>query len=296
MNIITQKFKKLSKEIIFSMKKKEIKSILQRDRLKFSNNDIMNYVCFIFEHSVVQKTIKSMYKNMKKENITWLKNLTYHNLLKNIRLFSKLFKYLFNQINKKLLISPSKLLNMVDTTLIPEKQAKFIHQKDWKQNRVTTRVKDNITTHVCGSKGLIFMNKFNQIYHAELVNINYSDHNFFKDSAYYFQFLKGILLADSGFSCKEVRHRLENYFSNMNSIFKQKEKLHFISPYHYKQKLKLNQKESKLYKYRWRIETLFQNIKHNYSNNKLNLSGNYSKSIKQAKFYSTLIQYNFSTT
>jgi hypothetical protein len=66
MNIITQKFKKLSKEIIFSMKKKEIKSILQRDRLKFSNNDIMNYVCFIFEHSVVQKTIKSMYKNMKK--------------------------------------------------------------------------------------------------------------------------------------------------------------------------------------------------------------------------------------
>ena len=287
--IITQKFKKLSKEIIFFEKKEIIKSILQRDRLKFSKYEILKYVYFIFEHTETLKSFKSIYK---KEKL----NMSYQGFMKNIALFAKLFKYLFNQINKKLLIISSKLLNMVDTTLIHEKQDKFINQKDWNKGRVTTRIKNNITTHVCGSKGLFFMNKFKQIYHAELVNINYSDHNFFKDSAYYFQFLKGILLADAGFSCKEVRHRLENYFSNMNSIFQQKEKLHFISPYHYKQNLKLTQKESKLYKHRWKIETLFQNIKHNYSDNKLNLTGKYSKSIKQAKFYSTLIQYNFSTT
>jgi len=287
--IITQKFEKMSKEIIFSLKNKEIKSILQRDRLKFKNKDIVKYICLIFKHTETLKSFKSIYK---KEKL----NISYQGFMKNIALFSKLFKYLFHSINKLLLISPSKLLNMVDTTLIHEKQDKFINQKDWNKGRVTTRIKNNITTHVCGSKGLVFMNKFKQIYHAELVNINYSDHNFFKDSAYYFQFLKGILLADAGFSCKEVRHRLENYFSNMNSIFQQKEKLHFISPYHYKQNLKLTQKESKLYKHRWKIETLFQNIKHNYSDNKLNLTGKYSKSIKQAKFYSTLIQYNFSTT
>jgi len=47
--------------------------------------------------------------------------LTYQALMKNIQLFSKLFKFLFHEINETLGIKPSQLLNMVDTTLIEEK-------------------------------------------------------------------------------------------------------------------------------------------------------------------------------
>ena len=103
--------------------------------------------------------------------------------MKNILLFAKLFKFLFHEINKFLSINPSKLLNMVDTTLIEEKKFNFIHQKDWDSGRVTTRTnkKSKDKMYTCGSKGLIFINRFGQIYSANLLNINHSDQNILKD-------------------------------------------------------------------------------------------------------------------
>ena len=62
-----------------------------------------------------------------------------------------------------------------------------------------------------------------------------------------------------------------------------------------KQKIKLTKKESKIYKRRWSIETLFKILKDNYSENKLNLTGKYTNKLKQAKFYSTIIVHNLST-
>ena len=286
MQIITQQFNQISTKIVNNLTIKEIKSIIGRDRLKFTYQDILHYVQIIFEHSFQQKSFVSLYK---KHNYS----VKYSVFMKNINLFCKLFKFLFHRINKILNIQPSKLMNIVDTTIIPEKQAKFINQKDWDSSRVTTRIKDKLKVRTCGSKGLIFLNRFNQIYAANLLNINHSDQNILKDFSFYIKDLKGIILADRGFSNKAVRQRLNH---NKTDIFNYGKSIcRLISPYHYKENKNLSDKESKLYKRRWKIETIFQNIKHNYSQNKLNLTGKYTNKLKEAKFYSTLIQYNFST-
>ena len=288
MKIITQKFNEISKTIINSLKNKEIKSIIGRVRLKFTYKEINDYVQIIFAHSQTQKSFKSIYKKSKFK-------IKYSCFMSNIQLFSKLFRFLFYKLNEKLSIKPSKLLNMVDTTLIEEKKLNFINQHDWDSGRVTTRInkKNKIKTYTCGSKGLVFLNRFGQIYSANLLNINYSDQNILKDFSFYIKELNGILLADRGFSNKAVRERLNHI---KTSVFETNKPLcRLISPYNVKQNIKLTDKERKLYKRRWKIETVFQNIKHNYSENKLNLSGKYKKQLKGAKFYSTLIQYNFST-
>ena len=288
MKIITQKFNEISKTIINSLKNKEIKSIIGRVRLKFTYKEINDYVQIIFAHSQTQKSFKSIYKKSKFK-------IKYSCFMSNIQLFSKLFRFLFYKLNEKLSIKPSKLLNMVDTTLIEEKKLNFINQNDWDSGRVTTRInkKNKIKTYTCGSKGLVFLNRFGQIYSANLLNINYSDQNILKDFSFYIKELNGILLADRGFSNKAVRERLNHI---KTSVFETNKPLcRLISPYNVKQNIKLTDKEIKLYKRRWKIETVFQNIKHNYSENKLNLSGKYKKQLKGAKFYSTLIQYNFST-
>lgn len=288
MKIITQKFNEISKTIINSLKNKEIKSIIGRVRLKFTYKEINDYVQIIFAHSQTQKSFKSIYKKSKFK-------IKYSCFMSNIQLFSKLFRFLFYKLNEKLSIKPSKLLNMVDTTLIEEKKLNFINQNDWDSGRVTTRInkKNKIKTYTCGSKGLVFLNRFGQIYSANLLNINYSDQNILKDFSFYIKELNGILLADRGFSNKAVRERLNHI---KTSVFETNKPLcRLISPYNVKQNIKLTDKEIKLYKRRWKIETLFQNLKYQYSENKLNLSGKYKKQLKGAKFYSTLIQYNFST-
>ena len=288
MKIITQKFNEISKTIINSLKNKEIKSIIGRVRLKFTYKEINDYVQIIFAHSQTQKSFKSIYKKSKFK-------IKYSCFMSNIQLFSKLFRFLFYKLNEKLSIKPSKLLNMVDTTLIEEKKLNFINQHDWDSGRVTTRInkKNKIKTYTCGSKGLVFLNRFGQIYSANLLNINYSDQNILKDFTFYLKELKGILLADRGFSNKSIRERLKSFKTN---VFIANQSLcRLISPYQYKQNIQLTEKERKLYKRRWKIETLFQNLKYQYSENKLNLSGKYKKQLKGAKFYSTLIQYNFST-
>ena len=288
MKIITQKFNEISKTIINSLKNKEIKSIIGRVRLKFTYKEINDYVQIIFAHSQTQKSFKSIYKKSKFK-------IKYSCFMSNIQLFSKLFRFLFYKLNEKLSIKPSKLLNMVDTTLIEEKKLNFINQHDWDFGRVTTRInkKNKIKTYTCGSKGLVFLNRFGQIYSANLLNINYSDQNILKDFSFYIKELNGILLADRGFSNKAVRERLNHI---KTSVFETNKPLcRLISPYNVKQNIKLTDKERKLYKRRWKIETVFQNIKHNYSENKLNLTGKYNNLTKGAKFYSTLINFNLST-
>ena len=89
---------------------------------------------------------------------------------------------------------------------------------------------------------------------------------------------------------------LITYYWGKTDIFNyDKEVCRLISPYHVKQKIKLTKKESKIYKRRWTIETLFKVLKDNYSDNKLNLTGKYTNKLKQAKFYSTIIVHNLST-
>ena len=283
MKIITQK---LIQQALFDIKNKEIKQIIGRQRLKFNRHEISLYLFYIFKHSIEQKSFKSIYKRLNLD-------VTYQTFMSNIALFSSLFKrlfYIFNKINH---IKASSLLNIIDSTIIPEKQSRFINQKDWNNHRVTTRVLKKEKVRTCGSKGFVMMNRKKQIYHAELLNINESDQNYLKNPHRLTGKLKGILLADRGFSNKLVRDRLNH---DKTDIFNYDKPIcRLISPYHVKQKVKLTAMESKLYKRRWSIETIFKILKDNYSENKLNLTGKYTNKLKQAKFYSTIIIHNLST-
>ena len=274
MIIIPQDYEKITDKIVNKINFKQLKLIIGRKRLKFNKTNIKFYINILFEHSFSQKTFKFLHKKHKTK-------IKYSCFMNNIQLFSKLFKFLFHKFNQFLNIKPSKLLNIVDSTLISEKRTEFINQNDWNSGRVTTRIKDKIKVRVCGSKGLIFINRFNKIYYAERLNINESDQNILKSTAFYQYCLKGILLADRGFSNKTIRKRIKPYCN-------------LISPYHYKEKLTLTDKEYILYKHRWKIETVFQKLKHNYADLKLNITGKYSQPIKTAKFYSTLIAFNLS--
>ncbi len=219
---------------------------------------------------------------------------------------SPLVAYLFKKFNKDNQIKASSLYNSIDSTLIAEKNPKFINHKDWQKNRVTTRVskkpsfdkktnswsKINITERICGSKALCILNKQKFIVHAEFFNINTSDANILKDCARYKPFLKGFVLADKGFSNKIVRERLKQ---DKNNIFKyQHVPCRFISPYHTKSKIQLNIKERKIYKKRWNIETLFQKLKDKFEDFNLDITGKYHQSIKSAKFFVSCFIYNYS--
>jgi hypothetical protein len=162
---------------------------------------------------------------------------------------------------------------------LPEKQAASIRSQDWAKHRITLRDKKPI----CGSKLLCLLNRFGQVYYAERININRSDHAIFKDSAYYSSKVPGILLADRGFNNKIVRDRLGALPHTR-----------FISPPHYKTKQVLSPKESKLYKRRWRIETLFQVLKDTYGDFKLNLKSALTTKLNEAKLFATLTTYNLS--
>ena len=283
MKIISQK---LIQQAIFYIKNKEIKQIIGRQRLKFNRHEISFYLLQIFKHSQTQKSFKSIYKSLNLKT-------TYQNFIKNIALFSTLFKllfYIFNQIN---FIKASNFMNIIDSTIITEKQAKFINQDDWNSNKVTTRIENEIKIKTCGSKGFFLINRHHQIYHAQRLNINYSDQNYLKNPHNLTSKLRGIILADRGFSNKVVRERLNH---NKNDIFSYDKPIcRLISPYRNNQKEKLTKKEIKLYRKRWTIETLFKNLKDNYSENKLNLTGKYTNKLKEAKFYSTIIIHNLST-
>lgn len=272
-----------------SIKIIQIKQIIHRERLRFSYEDIAFYLWVVFAHSNEQKSFKSLYITLD------LKNITYQGFMKNIQLFSPLMKILFIKLNKIHEIKPSRLLNIIDSSLIIEKQAKYITQQDWGKNRVTSRPntinKEKI--RICGSKGFFVINRRKQITHVELLDINFSDQNYLKDKYMQPSKFQGILLADRGFSNKAVRER---FSVNKNDIFNYDyQPCRLISPYHTSQKKNLDPKEYKLYKRRWTIETLFQKFKHNYSENILNLTGNYTRKLKEAKFYSTIIQHNLST-
>ena len=120
MKIITQK---LIKQALFHVKNKEIKQIIGIQRLKFNRHEISLYLFYIFKHSIEQKSFKSIYRRLKLD-------ISYQGFMKSIVLFSSLFKRLFYVFNKINNIKASSLLNIIDSTIISEKQSKFITKED----------------------------------------------------------------------------------------------------------------------------------------------------------------------
>ena len=135
---------------------------------------------------------------------------------------------------------------------------------------------------------MVFCNDKKQIYFADILNINESDQNILKNTAQYIMYLPQFLLADRGFNNKAVKKRLNTFNCEL------------ISPNHYQTIKKTgkyfeNEIYQKQYKKRWDIEVIFKIIKQNQSNYQLNLKGKYTKKLKKAKFYITIISYNLST-
>lgn len=274
MNIISHNF---IEQQLFSIGIRQIKVIIGRQRIKFSIPQISSYLYSFFVHQKQHISFKNLYKNGKF-------NLTYQGFMKNIATLSSLIKFIFFRLNKQHKIIPSKLYNIVDTSLITTKFPDSIKQRDFNLNNVTARVKNGIKVYICGIKLLVFINWFRQIYHAEILNINYSDQNILKSSALYESKLRGFLLADKGFNGKEAEKRIN--FSGKCKI---------ISPKMKHSKIQLNKKERKFYKRRWRIETVFQKLKNSYGEFKLDLKGAKNKKIVEGKLFSALTEFNLST-
>jgi hypothetical protein len=271
MNIISQTF--IQKQLI-SLGFRQIKFLISRQRIKFSIPQISEYLHAVFIHQNQHKSFKNIYK---KSNF----NITYQGFMKNIATLCPLIKFLFYKLNKQHNVKPSSLYNVVDTSLIPTKFPESIKQQDFDNHNVTARVKNKIKIYICGVKLLVFTNRFRQIYYAQFLNINYSDQNILKSSALYEPQLRGFLLADKGFNGKEAEKRVN--FSGKCKI---------ISPKNKNCKIQLNKKERKIYKKRWSIETVFQNLKNIYGEFKLDLKGAKNKKILEGKLFSALTEYN----
>jgi Transposase DDE domain len=275
-------------DIIFFEKTSTIKTYVARIRLKFDKKEITQYLWAVYIHVNYKKRFKSIYKNWYKNN---LYSYTYQNFMKNILLFSPLWKLIFKRFNERLNIKTSSMLNIVDSSLLAKKEEKYIKNKDFKNKTVTKRQVEFLgkskSYYICGYKLLLFINRFRKIYYAQLLNINISDQNILKDSAIYQQQLGKILLADRGFNNNNVQKRLKTFNCRL------------ISPVHYKQINQNNnignfkdEKERKVYKKRWSIETVFQKLKDQYQDYKIDCSGVKSKKIIEAKIFVSLTKYN----
>lgn len=260
------------------LRRLNLKVVLGRQRLRLSLQELSFYCCAILEQVQTQTTFQSIHLRLQGEGAT---PVQYSTFMHHVQTCAKLLPILFNEVNQTLGIKPSSLYNIVDSTLIPEKEEKYITAQDWGKNRVTTRVVQKNKIHICGSKGLVFLNRKHQVTQAQILPINTSDQNIFKDPLLYLRQLDGVLLADRGFNSALVRSRIQAV-----------SRCRFISPYLKKQKVQLTQKEQKFYKRRWAIETVFQKLKHVWSETQLNLRGKYSRTLKKAQFYSTLTLYN----
>ena len=274
MNIITQSF--IQKQLI-SIGFRQIKFLISRQRIKFSIPQISIYLHAVFVHQKQHESFKSIYKN---SNL----KISYQAFMKNISTLCPLIKFLFYRLNKQHKIKPSSLYNIVDTSLISTKFPESIKQRDFDNHNVTARVKLGRKIYICGVKLLVFINRFRQIYYAEILNINYSDQNILKSSALYRNQLQGFLLADKGFNGKEAEKRVN--FSGKCKI---------ISPKNRNCKIQLNDKERKFYKRRWSIETVFQQLKNNYGKFKLDLKGAKNKKLLEGKLFSALTEFNLVT-
>ena len=274
--IINQKF---FNDYIKSVNFSELRTTLQLQRLRLDKPTISFYLFCMFLHTSEQKSFTYIHKNY-----FLIKYKTkYSTFMHNVNKLAKLAIHIFNYV-KKLFNIKKTTIAIVDTTLIEEKKQDFINRKNWKNHRVTTRKKK----HICGSKGLIFLNDKKQVIYANLLSINYSDHNILKNSAYYQPYLSKYLLADRGFNNKIAKTRLKTFNCKLispNQVATVKKTGKYFESELYK----------KLYSRRWKIETLFQKIKHNYADFKLNLTGRYTLELKKAKFLLTIISYNLST-
>jgi len=216
------------------------------------------------------------------------KALTYKGFWKALKHVEPLWKHLFFlEAQNSRQAEPGSLV-ILDTTLLPTKQEPSIRKKDYEAGHVTSRTtkkhqkgKKEKKYSVCGKKGMVMLLENQKIGYAELAPINTYDGEWIANP---FQFVQmgmknQIFLADRGFASQEKRKR----WQKANDVFQVSNRL--IMPYLKKSKTQLTSEEQALYKKRWKIETLFQQMKHERGDYRLSLRWMKSDSKQQAHFF-----------
>lgn len=268
------------------------KSLLGRERLRLTKSQITFYLMVLWNHQIQHVRFSFLYRQA---NL----GTTYAGFMKNVTTVGPLMAYLFEQHKKETSIDFSSIINSIDTTLLAQKRPEFITQKDWAKGKVTIRSKNKVKTYICGQKGLVVRNRQGCIVAADLLKINHSDFNILKNPLLWYRkgLDKGFLLADRGFNSKKVRKRFSDLKANpllfgLPAQFCFKAKL--LSPPHVKELVQLSPKERRLYKRRWKIESLFQELKDSYNPFKLDLTGARTPRLVRAKFFVSCLAYNLS--
>ena len=262
--------------ILKTLTLKAIRSQMGRIRLKFTLEDLAFYLHQLHLHQACKVTFKSL----------WLKSgreLSYQSFCQNIDACSKLAPLMLIQYNKLAHIKASSLFNVVDTSLIPTKQEQHISKSDFEHNKVTIRSVSDRKKFICGLKFLVLINRQGLIIKANVLSINTPDIDVTKNP-YQYGLPPGILLADKGFNSHMVQQRLKNCG------------IRLLSPYKTNQKQQLSEKERKLYKKRWSIETLFQTLKHDYGPHKLPTSSKYTLNKQKAVLILCALSYNLQSS
>jgi len=267
-----------------SISRSVLKQVLGRERFKWGMGD---YVYFMeqsqqmFQH---QKTCKALWEAHVLEKAKD-KALTYKGFWKALKHVEPLWQYLFClEAKRGRQVKPGSLV-MLDTTLLPTKQEPSIRKKDYEAGHVTSRTtkknqkgKKPKKYAICGKKGMVMLLENGKIGYAELAPINTYDGTWISNP---FQFVQmgmtnQVFLADRGFASLEKRKR----WRQANDVFQVNNRL--IMPYMKKSKTQLTSEEYALYKNRWKIETLFQQMKHEKGDYRLCLRWMKSDSKQQA--------------
>lgn len=271
----------------------EFKTAIGRERLRFSKTQAVDYLWALAQQHLNQTTMKALWLAQYQEKL----RISYEGFMKNVQVWAKLWPRLFRDITKSLGITSSPMLNIIDSTLLPVKTERAITQKDWSTpGRVVSRTQKNSNgtlekRAICGWSGLTIINRQGQISHAQIDAITTSDANVLKQPFLWLRqnIIRGLILADKGFSNKTVRERLDAWKS-------QGYPCRLVSPYHAKSKEQLTDKEWRLYRLRWFIETVFQKLKDPLGPYKLMLRGAKTVARQHAQFFISLTAYNLANS
>lgn len=268
------------KKQVFSLNIAQIKKSLGRDRLKFSKEEIVDYLMALSYQQQQYCYFKAIWNKNEK--------ISYQGFMKNLKVIAPLWGVL-EKLHKEQSSISFDDLTIIDTSLLPCKEEKSISPKDWEKKRVTIRTNTTSKIYICGEKWLAVINSQKQIVFNQLLNINYSDQNILKNPYMLVSqgLRQGVLLADRGFSNKNVRKGFA--FLNHEKI---NCSVRLVSPFHYKEKTTLTPEERLLYKKRWQIEEMFRQIKCPLGAFKLILKGSRNKKMLKAKVAIATLAWN----
>lgn len=261
--------------IVQSLPLSTLKMQMGRLRLKFLISDIALLLNLLNMAQTQKLCLKTVWQGRNSELGT------YQNFCKNLETVAKLMPLVMSKFNAIHGIQPSKLMNIIDTSLIPVKAAQSIRSKDYAKNDVTLRKVDGVPHHVCGVKLFAVLNRQGFICKTLVLPINTADIDATKNP-YYYGLTPGILLADKGFNSALARQRLKSCGIKL------------LSPFKVNQKQQLTDKEKRFYKRRWRIETVFQKLKAQYGHFKLGTSSRYTKIKQKAALLLAVLNFNAS--